>query len=162
MKNVEFKANRVVCAYKQKINGYLEVVFPLLCPEKETLWLSGWDYEMVWSKTGYAEKNCIFLTKTQKEKDTIWVNVIRDYSNGEIEFLIITQELRVTNLNIKVKELINFSEVDITYTSTSLNEDGNRFLTDYFSKKLFEQRMKEWERSMNHYILTGEMLLMNY
>ena len=162
MKEEPFKAERVTCKYTQKINSNPEVIFPLLCPEKEKLWLSGWDYEMIWSKDGVAEKDCVFFTSTEKEKDTIWVNSIRDMKNWAIEFVLVTPELRATTLNIMINPLDSYSEVIITYTSTALNEAGNLFLKELFTKDLFDQRMKWWEDSMNHYIATGKMLKLDH
>lgn len=158
MKEKPFKPERVICKYTQIIKSHPETIFPLLCPEKEKLWLSGWDYEMLWSKSGVAEKDCVFFTSTRDENDTIWINPIRDEVNGVVEFVLVTPDLRVTTLNIRITQSNQNSEVDIVYISTSLNKAGNIFLKEFFREDLFNQRMKWWEDSMNHYIETGKIL----
>ncbi len=39
-----------------------EEVFPLLCPELEKAWLPGWDYRMIHSASGVAERGAVFET----------------------------------------------------------------------------------------------------
>lgn len=157
--NKEFKAQRVTAGYTQKIMSDPATIFPLLCPEMEKLWLYGWDYKMIWSESSKAEKDCVFTTTTENENDTVWVNSIRDEDNLVVEFVMTTSKVRVTTLNIKIYPQNDFSKVEITYISTALSEEGNHFLKKFFSKELFDSRMNWWEKSMNHYILNGEMLI---
>jgi uncharacterized protein YndB with AHSA1/START domain len=57
-----FRAARTVTEYAGEIGAPPEAVFPLLCPVREYEWLEGWNCEMVYTKTGVAEENCVFKT----------------------------------------------------------------------------------------------------
>ena len=54
------------------VNALPSQVFLLLCPEREREWIDGWDYEMMYSESGYAESGCVFTTTFPPEGPTIW------------------------------------------------------------------------------------------
>ena len=153
-----FVAKRVTRTYRQEINGSPSEVFPLLCPVRERHWLHGWDCNMVYSESGYAEDGGVFTTKgADGEADTIWLITRRDETNHVIQFARITPDSRAVKLDIAVSERgAGCSYVDIRYQFTALNEAGNRF-TDAYSEERFLRVMRLWERSMNHYLATGDM-----
>jgi len=154
-----FSAKRVTRSYQQEIDGSPVEVFPLLCPVRERDWLSGWDCVMVYSESGYAEEGGVFTTAgAEGEADTIWLITRRDEESQVIQFARITPDSRAVKLDIAVtakEESVSY--VDIRYQFTALNEAGNRF-TDGYSDEKFRKVMRFWERSMNHYLATGEML----
>ncbi len=153
-----FKAKHVIRSYEQTINADPVKVFDLLCPVKEAEWLDGWDYSLLHSESGLAEEGCVFLSRQEGEKDTIWMITRRDVTNREIEFVRATPESRIARLVIAVDEKApKVSKVKITYIITALCEEGNRFL-EAFTQDNFEGAMKFWEASMNYYLETGEKL----
>lgn len=161
MSNREFKAKRVTRCYQQTIKAPPSKVFPLLCPVREADWLFGWDCEIICSESGFAEEGGVFISSSshEGEKGTIWLITKRDEENKEIEFARITPESRVARLIISVKETEgNNSLVNISYTFTALNKDGNRFIEEFTEEKFIES-MKFWEDSMDYYLTTGEKLL---
>jgi len=153
-----FKAKHVIRSYVQTIRADPTRVFDLLCPVKEAEWLDGWDYSLLHSESGLAEEGCVFLSRQEGEKDTIWMITRRDVTKREIEFVRATPESRIARLTITVDEkTTNVSKVRITYVITALCEEGNKFL-EAFTQKNFEGAMKFWETSMNYYLETGEKL----
>jgi len=153
-----FKAEHVTRSYVQTINAAPVKVFDLLCPVKEAEWLDGWDYSLLHSESGLAEEGCVFLSRQEGEKDTIWMITRRDVTKREIEFVRATPESRIAQLTITVDEKTTYvSKVRITYTITALCEEGNTFL-EAFTQDNFEGAMKFWEASMNYYLETGEKL----
>ena len=153
-----FNPKHIIRSYEQTINAYPPRVFELLCPVREAEWLDGWDYRLLHSESGLAEEGCVFLSRQEGEKDTIWMITRRDVEKREIEFVRTTPESRIARLTITVNEKAsNVSQVFITYTITALCEEGNRFL-DAFTQENFEVGMKFWEKSMNHFLATGEKL----
>jgi hypothetical protein len=116
MNNTGFIAKRISRSYQQKINASSSTVFSLLCPVREAEWLSGWDYELIYSVSGVAEEGCVFTSSQKGEKDTIWLITKRDEGHKEIEFARITPESRVAKLNIFVEDADDgTSLVNITY-----------------------------------------------
>lgn len=156
--NPSFKAKHAIRSYEQTINADPARVFDLLCPVREAEWLDGWDYTLLHSKSGLAEEGCVFLSRQEGEKDTIWMITKRDVQKREIEFVRATPESRIARLTISVDEkATNLSTVKITYVITALCEEGNRFLKA-FTQESFEAAMKFWEASMNYYLETGKKL----
>ena len=153
-----FSAKHITRSYEQTINADPARVFDLLCPVKEAEWLDGWNYTLLHSKSGLAEEGCVFLSRQEGEKDTIWMITRRDVTKREIEFVRATPESRIAQLTITVDEKTTYvSKVRITYTITALCEEGNTFL-EAFTQDNFEGAMKFWEASMNYYLETGEKL----
>jgi len=154
-----FVAKRVTRRYRQEIDGSPSDVFPLLCPVRERDWLYGWDCTMVYSESGYAEEGGVFTTTgAGGEADTIWLITRRDEESQVIQFARITPDSRAVKLDIAVSEREEGgSYVDIRYQVTALNEAGNGFI-DGYSEEKFLIAMRFWERSMNHYMATGETL----
>jgi len=153
-----FQANHITRSCEQTINADPSKVFDLLCPVKEAEWLDGWDYILLHSESGLAEEGCVFLSRQEGEKDTIWMITKRDVQSREIEFVRATPESRIARLTISVVEKeAMVSKVVITYVITSICEKGNQFL-EAFTEGKFTAAMKFWEKSMNYYLETGKKL----
>ncbi len=153
-----FEAKRVTRTYAQKILASPERVFPLLCPVREKEWLEGWSAEMVYSLSGFAEDGCIFKTRRhiEAEAEDIWV--ITRHEPLSVEFAIVTPGFLVGQLRIRLEAISDLATTShIVYTFTSLGEKGNVFI-DGFTEEEFNRRMQWWEKSMNHFLQTGELL----
>ncbi len=154
----DFKAKRVTRSYCQTINAEPFKIHSLICPVKEAEWLDGWDYSLIYSRSGFAEEGCVFISRNEGEKDTIWLITKRNDEKFETEFVRITPESRIAKLNINIKDGGNYiSYVHITYTFTALTEEGNKFM-ESFTEDNFIKDMEFWEASMNHYLETGKPL----
>lgn len=153
-----FKAKRVTRNYVQAIQAPPSVVHSLICPVKEAEWLDGWDYHLIFSDSGLAEKGCVFTSKSAGEKDTIWLITKRDDATCETNFARITPDSRVAEVTVRAEDSgRQASRVHITYTITALTEAGNRFIEN-FTEDNFVKDMKFWEATMNHYLETGKAL----
>jgi hypothetical protein len=156
--NSAFKAKRVTRNYVQTIQAEPSVVHSLICPVKEAEWLDGWDYKMIFSRSGFAEKGCVFTSRSAGEKDTIWLMTKRDDTTCETGFARITPDSRVADVTVRIEDGGNHtSRVHITYTITALTEAGNKFIKN-FTEENFVKDMKFWEATMNHYLKTGKAL----
>ena len=152
-----FKAKHVSRNFIQTIKAEPTRVHALICPVKEAEWLDGWDYDLIYSDSGLAEKGCVFTTRSAGE-DTIWLITKRDDAACETVFARITPDSRVAEVTVRVEDGgVHTSRVHITYTITALNEEGNRFIEN-FTEENFVKDMKFWEATMNHYLETGKAL----
>ena len=157
-KTSDFKANRVTRNYIQTINAEPSRVHALICPVKEAEWLDGWDYDLIFSHSGFAEPGCVFISRSDGEKDTIWLITKRDDHACETEFARMTPGSRVAHLTVGIEAGgKHTSRVEITYTITALTEAGNKFIEN-FTEENFVKDMKFWEATMNHYLETGKAL----
>lgn len=156
MVDVQFEPRRLTREYRQTIHATPEKVFPLLCPVRESDWLDGWRYRMVFSESGLVEEGAVFSTPLQGEEDTVWVVTRRDSETHLIDFVRFTPGSRICVLKISVKPKNDItSYVDIQYTYTGLTPGGNDFI-DGFTEEAFTEAMQFWEKSMNYYLEAGQ------
>ncbi len=153
-----FKSQRITREYRQTINATPETVFPLLCPVRETEWLDGWDYRMVYSESGLIEEGAVFSTEHAGEADTIWIVTRHNCKTREVEFTRFTHQSRICVLKIAVTAKNEKSSfVDISYSYTGITPAGNEFV-DGFTEEAFAKAMFFWEKSMNYFLETGNKL----
>jgi len=156
MNNCTFQAKRAVRTYRQTIEAKPDVVFPLLCPVREAEWLDGWSYAMMYSVSGLVEEGAVFSTSNPGEEDTVWIVTRHDPAVRSVEFARFTPHARTCFLKIAVSALgQDRSHVDVSYAYTSVTEAGNQFL-EAWSESSFLEAVVFWERSMNHFLKTGE------
>ncbi len=151
------QARRIVRAFTQSIPAVPDEVFVRLCPVHEKAWLDEWDYDMVYSQSGFAEPGCVFTTN-DGSRETVWVITHRDPRTHEIHFARFTIGLAATTLAVQVEpDGDEGSKVRIVYTHTSLSDEGDAFL-ETITEEVFNQMMRFWEASMTHYLVTGQKL----
>ena len=146
--------NRVSHRYVQKLVAGPAQVFPLLCPVREAEWIEGWDPLVVWSASGVAEPDCVFVTAAAPH-EAIWYVARHEPGNGFVEMLKITPGVTACRLTIQLTAVATGCEAEITYTHTSLGPAGDEFVAG-FTVESYRQFMQEWEARMNHYLATGE------
>ncbi len=127
-------------------------VFPLLCPVREYDWIENWECEMVHSRSGFAELDCVFKTRHEDVEET-WT-VSRYEPNELIEF-ILASKFRVMRYRFTLApDGENGTRIEIEQTATALNSEGNKHAED----PRFELHMKTLEIMLNHYLVTGKMI----
>ena len=143
---------RVTRTYVQRLVAPPEAVFPLLCPVRETEWVTGWEPIVVYSESGLAEPDCIFLTG-DGEPESAWVITDRDDRRFYLEIIKVTPWTTVTKINISLLEndLLG-TDAAITYTVTALSEAGRKFVEDY-TEAHYAEFMRYWETAINKYLL---------
>ena len=153
-----FKARRVLRSETITVQAKADDVFSLLCPVREAEWLDGWDYTLIYSESGYAEKGCVFISRCPGEADTIWMITHRDPTSRTITFSRVTPASRVADVHIQVQGLAQEkSGVTVSYEITALTEQGNHYI-DALTVEKFRKSMAFWEKSLNHYMRTGQKL----
>ena len=147
---------RVSRTYVQRLVASPEAVFPLLCPVREAEWIPDWDPLLVVSRSGVAEEDCVFITRSGAD-DTIWY--VTDYrpKAGFISFVRTTPGLTASRLLIQLAAAPEGSTATITYAHTSLGERGDAFV-EAFTEARFVGEMQSWEKRLNHYLATGKGL----
>ena len=150
------KPRRISHTYEQRINGTIEEIMPLYCPVRELDWCENWDPKVVYSKSGFVEKDCIFIT-SHGEDDVVWVVTDFDPEQGHVKMFYHVPGIMVTQLEIQVSPITpKETKAILTYSKTSLSEKGDQAL-EAFTKESYDIMMDSWEIAMNHYLETGEM-----
>lgn len=151
-------ARRVTHEYTQTNDAPPETVFPLLCPVREADWVPGWQYKMIYSKSGVAEAGCVFTTPNENGTETAWLVTEYDPARLRIAFAWVNPERVAAHIGISLsKNSRGTTTALIRYTYTGLSPAGNQEVERY-DKKWFEQKMRSWEAAINHYLRTGEAI----
>lgn len=151
----------VTRTYIQHIEAAPARVFPLICPVREVEWLEGWGdtVEIVHTRSGLAEEGCVFRTRAEGQPETVWIITRHDAESGLVEFARVTPGLVATRLVVRIEERAGGgSTVRVTYTFTPLGAAGAELVREKHSEAAFRRSLEWWERSMNHWLRTGETL----
>ena len=155
----DFKARRIVRNYTMKHDFPASRVFPLLCPVLEYDWIDFWECDLVYSDSGVAENNCIFITRLGDEGEAIWVCTLYDPAGNRIQYVRAASGFRVHKLDIELRDAGGGKSESIwTDTYTSLSGRGDAWI-DYFTGDVHQREMGLVERCLNHYLQTGEKLV---
>ena len=149
--------NRTIKSYAMRLNSVPNVIFPLLCPVREYDWIETWRCEMIYTKSGFAELDCVFKTKFPNEDaEETWVVSKYEYPH-EIEFVRVNS-FRSIRYSIKLVSLDSgLTQATWQQIITGLNNAGDNFVADY-KDEAYENLMKKLENMINHFLNTGEML----
>ncbi len=140
-------APRVVRSFVQRIAAPPEDVFPLLCPELEKQWLPGWDYRMIHSRSGVAERGAVFETR-HEAGSTLWVITEHD-APRRVAFARWHPDGVVVHLEISLgRHLDGDTAVCITYTHTATDETSAT-VVGRLRESDWLDTMSFWEGSMN-------------
>jgi hypothetical protein len=151
-------ARRVTHEYTQTNDASPETVFPLLCPVREADWVPGWQYTMIYSKSGVAEAGCVFTTPNDDGTQITWLVTDYDPVRFCIAFAWVNPGKVAAQIEISLKKNSQGTTTAvIRYTYTGLSPAGNRELERY-DQKWFEQKMQGWEAAINHYLRTGKAI----
>jgi len=151
------KPRRVTRTYAQTLQGTPAEIFPLYCPVKEALWCEGWDPVVVFTESGVVEKDCVFITQDGPVQ-AAWFVTEYDAAQGRVEMIKHTPGETFVKLGILLtKASAGTSQATITYSHTALSAAGEKDLEN-FTAEQYETAMEAWEKAMNHYLKTGEML----
>jgi len=148
--------NRMTHTFTQRLCRPAAGVFPLLCPVREADWIDGWKPLAVWSNSGVAEQDCVFVTDAEPH-DAVWYITRHEPANGLVEMIKITPGVTACKLTIQLRDAVAGCEADVTYTHTSLGPQGDVFLAS-FTAEYYVQFMREWEERVNHYLAHGSAL----
>ena len=150
------KPNRVTRTFTQQLVAEPSRVFPLLCPVREADWIEGWDPILVFSESGVAEPDCVFLTKASPSS-AIWYITRHEAANGFVEMIKITPTVTACRLTIQLLPVEAGSEATITYAHASLGPEGDTLVAS-FTEEYYRQFMRDWEARINHYLSHGSIL----
>ena len=130
-------------------------VFPLLCPVREAEWAAGWAPRVVYSASGVAERDAVFVTPDEGA-DAIWTITEHDPSRGHVEMVKVVPALVVTRLEIDLRpDGASGCEADVRYTYTALSEAGEAYVRQR-TAGWYEEFMRAWERELNAYLASRD------
>jgi len=150
------RPNRVTRTFTQQLEAEPSKVFPLLCPVREADWIDGWDPLVVFSESGTAEPDCVFVTAASPG-NAVWYITRHEPGNGFVEMIKITPGVTACKLTIQLRPAEDGSEATITYAHTSLGPEGDAFVAS-FTEEYYREFMQDWKARINHYLSQGSVL----
>jgi len=159
-----FTSKRITRTSSIVLNAPIAKVFPLFNPVKEKEWAAGWEPQFLAESTQNQDVGERMVFKTQSphghdEIDYIWT--ISKYLPDQafIEYTVFTSE-RLWWITIQCHEDIpnHATNAEITYTFTGLTDKGNA-INEKALQVMYAHDLKDWEKAINHYLMTGERLL---
>jgi hypothetical protein len=124
------KMKRIYQEFTGTWNATVEDIFPLLCPSREADWIPGWDCELLYTKSGYAEDKCVFRTdKKNSIGDGLWIFV--GYEKNKYITFVRFQEDIITHTRINVDDNQDgTASATWLITQTALTKQGNLLLSN--------------------------------
>lgn len=150
------KPTRVTRTYTQRLVAPPSRVLPLLCPVREADWIDGWDPIAVLSESGFAEPDCVFLTRAAPH-DAVWYVTRHEPGAGFVEMIKVTPSVTACRLTIRLVPSSTGTDATVTYAHTSLGPEGDAFVAG-FTEEHYLRFMRDWESRLNHFLTTGKIL----
>jgi hypothetical protein len=146
-----FKAKRVARSAVFDVDAPPGIVFPLLCPVREREWLDGWKADVLYSESGFAENNCVFIADNQLFGDALYAVSRYEPNHGRIECVIFFPGKCVQKLEIEVKSRAGGGTgVAWSRVYTGVNPAGNA-LIEQITETAFQQQMARIATSLRRY-----------
>lgn len=148
---------RKVQTYRRQFSGAAEAVFAQLCPTREADWIDGWVADLIYTDSGYAERDCILTTPQRNILGPgLWI-ITRREPNRIHEFLVIREDGVVGHFSIELSDTGDGScETIWTLTFTATNEAGNAVIESMPDKDpAFDAVVLD---ALEHFLRTGERM----
>lgn len=153
---LRFQGKKITMQHTMKLAGKPALVFSLLCPEREKEWIDGWEYEMIYSQSGFAEKGCAFKTDFLPEGEAYWL-MTRCIPPYEAEYVRFVVGKMFVTLTFLLSEDDGGTAMDVTYSFTGISEEGNGFIAVHAAAN-FASIKNYMENAINHFCRYGELL----
>ena len=143
-----FQSKRKFLNFSWNLKANPKEVFPLLCATKEADWLQGTTHKLIFTTTGYAEKDYVFKSDYFGLGEEIWVrheHIVNEY----LAYYRFSSHLLIKfEINLKDNH-DNSVKTDWRLTYTSLDKKGNDIIGDLPSELNLEPIMKSLQLYLN-------------
>lgn len=121
-----FTARREVARFTHRVSAPPARVFPLLCPVRENEWIPGWSARPLYSASGVAENNGVFLAQLADGSEALFIVTRHDPQAGAVEYVVLRGGTYVEKLDLALTDNRDGSTtLAWTRTYTGLSEAGN-------------------------------------
>lgn len=131
------------------LNGSIADVTPLFGPVREAEWAPGWSPRFIHPAWGAQEEGAVFITRSDHNKDRLWLLTDYDVREGRIEYVVVTTAFTATDIKIRVvPDGQEHCKATITYRRSALTPEGNEEVDDLDAHWAKEQQI-HWEGAIN-------------
>ena len=120
---------------------------PFFTPEGERCWVDGWDPRPAFPGATAVEftTGSVFRLEHEGER-SLWTVVEAAPQLGLADYVYVVEGSRLVRVRVEVSAAgPASSQIAVTYSVTSLSEDGDRFL-DGFTQEVYAAKMQDWRR----------------
>lgn len=147
------RPHRVTHTHRHRIDAPPGEIFPLLCPVREAEWVEGWDPLVVYSDSGVAEPDCVFVMPNEPDDD-VWVVTEYEPASWSIGFVKVTPGRVVTRIRMRLEpDDAGGCTAAIAYTFTALGREGRGRIDELTPAAWQEFMESEWERQLGDWLL---------
>ena len=125
-------------------------LFPLLCPVREYEWIPDWRCEMVYSKSGFAEREAMFTTRMMPIGKEFWTCVLYEPPR-RIEYLFTHGSKVAVKLELALSEEGGKTALDWTMRYTAAGRFWGRMLRARYGGEGFDAMMLSRERQLEEH-----------
>lgn len=155
---------RVNASLTKEIKAAKDKIFPLVCPVEELRWIPNWEYNLLHSKSGVNETNCIF---TEEKSGPVlfdapviatWITAKHNQENGHVLFQIILENRGILHFDFQIREVgkdICSCIWDMTFSA--LDEESNAKTDEEIIERI-KLIIGFLSETLTHYCEAGEML----
>jgi len=134
-----------------RVNRPLAQAFPLFSPEGERRWVKGWIPEYLYPRGVPSDAAGTVFRTNHNNEDTEWLVLRYAPAEGVAEYVRITPGSRMGVVTVRATERGGGTDVEVTYTLTSLSEAGTRTL-EAMTEASYAAMLQEWERLIHEAI----------
>ncbi len=146
-KSISYQAatdnKRVEATITREITAHPRRIFPMACPVEELRWIPDWEYELVYSKSGVNEVDCVFFEKVSgphffgEAFNTCWTTIVHDPENYRVVFILNPNNKAVIRLNVTIRQVTQeVSNCTWHLVFTALDNDANGMSENEIKEKM--------------------------
>ncbi len=139
-------------------------VFPLACPVEELRWVPNWEYQLVYTRSGVNEDNCIFTEQMSgllmfgRPVTTTWNTTLHDPDKYRVQFLLLLEDKAIIKWELSCRETgVNTTTCTLHLIFTALDDEANELKEDDIEEKLMAIPSFLFP-ALKHYCETGRLL----
>ncbi len=148
--------NRVVYEDSFDLSAPPDRVFPLLCPVREHEWIPSWRAQVVHSRSGFAELDCVFTTDQPGEGKRTWI-CTRYQPHHAIGYTSFSSAGYIMRLEIGLQAAASGTRVAWSRRFIATNAEGNAWVARLPPPGV-SQATQTLAKLLNHFLTTGKML----
>lgn len=148
---------RKVLHLEKRFNFPPDKVFFQFCPSRELDWIKGWECDLVFTATGYAEPDCIFTTpETSLLGPGLWI-FTRYEPSQRLELVRLIDDAVVIHFRIHLEDHNDGTCTGTWHlTFTGLNKEGDA-MVEALPDEIPE--LKQAVNGLEYFLKTGEMMV---
>jgi hypothetical protein len=153
------RRKRSISRYSHPLNAPVALVFPLLCPVREYEWIEGWQGKLLYSDSGMAELDCVFIATVFEAIGRETWTCSRYEPPYRIDYVRMSPTT-VIRLELTLEPQGERSRISATLVATAVDASGDA-LIDGFGSSTCEHHFKPGFLMLDHYLRTGSRLSRN-